>query len=301
MSRGGRTLRCLLAAVAVAGPGAAWAAKLDKAACTDLANELATITATGVKADMQRGPEWAKANMPVERLQSIRRLLEIEDQLEFRCSGRGGRQKDKSPAPAPGQSETAEQPPARDDKPTPSAANEKRSNAPAMLAPVIKPPVAMQPVPSAPSATSTAMPATRSVPAATVTPPAAPAAPAALGGPPPPVTTGTAPAAAAPTTPTPAAKSTPQQPVVAATPPIAAPEAIAPATPPITKLGPLPSAAGPSSAAPAAAPGTAPAAKKPGDPAVQAARKKNSRRNPSSAYVSPGEVSPFLLPGMRGN
>jgi hypothetical protein len=44
--------------------------------------------------------------------------------------------------------------------------------------------------------------------------------------------------------------------------------------------------------------GAVPAAKKPGDPATAAARKKNSRRNPSSAYVSPGDVSPFSLPGM---
>ncbi|KAB2937678.1 MAG: hypothetical protein K8F92_17700, partial [Hyphomicrobium sp.] len=159
MSRGGRTLGSLLAAAVVAGPGSAWAAKLDKSACADLFSELATITATGVKADMQRGPEWAKANMSAERLQSIRRLLEIEDQLEFRCSGRGAKQKDKSPAPAPGapgQSQTAEQPPARsNDKPTPSAATDKRSNAAAVLAPVIKPPVT-------PAAPSTAMSATRS-------------------------------------------------------------------------------------------------------------------------------------------
>jgi hypothetical protein len=68
------------------------------------------------------------------------------------------------------------------------------------------------------------------------------------------------------------------------------------ATPPVTKSGPLPSAAAvPAQPAPG---GAVPAAKKPGDPATAAARKKNSRRNPSSAYLSPGDVSPFSLPGM---
>ena len=69
----------------MAWPPAAFAAKLDKAACAELTDERNAITATGVKADMERGPEWAKANMPPERLQSALRLLEVEDQLEFRC------------------------------------------------------------------------------------------------------------------------------------------------------------------------------------------------------------------------
>ena len=80
-----------MVAVAVCGlaPAVAFATKLDNAACAALADERNAITATGVKADMERGPEWAKANMPPERLQSALRLLEVEDQLEFRCGRRG--------------------------------------------------------------------------------------------------------------------------------------------------------------------------------------------------------------------
>ena len=89
MSRGGRTLRsALAAAVAAAWPGVALADKLDKAACANLVSELTTITASGARADMERGPEWAKANLAPDRLQSIQRMLEIDDQLEFRCGGR---------------------------------------------------------------------------------------------------------------------------------------------------------------------------------------------------------------------
>ncbi len=152
MSRGGRTVRSLVVAVAVAGASAAWAAKLDKTACAALSSELAAIKSTGIKADMERGPEWAKANMPPERLQSALRLLELEDQLEFRCSMRGiAKQQDKPEAPGtsaapassapPDSKRAAEQPPRN----VPPTATEKRAGAPAMLAPVFKPPVAMQP------------------------------------------------------------------------------------------------------------------------------------------------------------
>jgi hypothetical protein len=261
-------------------PCSAEAAKLDKAACADLSKELAAITATGVKADMQRGPEWAKANMPIERLQSIRRLLEIEDQLEFRCA-RGGKQKDKGPAPAPqvpGQSQTA-QPSKGTPVPT-SPVTEKRTSAPAMV--VVKPPVAIQPEPSkTPSAATPVKNATAPPTAAPVAPSAA-AAPATVppaAGPVAPAATGTMPAAAAPATATPSPSKSQSTPVVAATPPVASP----------------PSAPGPSASPTATqpAPAAAPAAK----PAAQAARRK--RHKPSSAYVSPNEVNPFSLPGMR--
>ncbi len=76
-------------AVCAVAPAVAFATKLDNAACAALTDERNAITATGVKADMERGPEWAKANMPPERLQSALRLLEVEDQLEFRCGRRG--------------------------------------------------------------------------------------------------------------------------------------------------------------------------------------------------------------------
>lgn len=301
MSRGGRTLRSLVtAAVAVAVPCAAAGAKLDKSACADLANEMAVITETGVKGDMERGPEWAMANLPVERLQSIRRLLEIEDQIEFRCGGRNAvaRQMDKDkkakdrapPAQAPGQQHAIEQRPAPG-APTaagPAPTTEKRASPPALV--VVKPPVA---VPSTAAAPAAASPGSNAPPPAvapvTGNPPLVPAATKAPP-PAPPVATATPAVGSVP----------PPAPVVGAAPPVTAPTAALPA--PVTKLGPLPSAAG-ASAAPAAtppAPNATPAAKKPGDPApTQAARKKSPRRNPSSAYVSPSEVTPFSLPGMR--
>jgi hypothetical protein len=298
MSRGGQKVRSLAVAVAVAGAGAAWAAKLDKTACAALSSELAAIKNSGIKADMERGPEWAKANMPPERLQSALRLLELEDQLEFRCSMRGiAKQQDKPEAPGtsaapassspPDSKRAAEQPSLNNA----TAATENRAGAPAMLAPVFKPPVAMQSthLPPAPPTqrTSTVPPAAPTVAPAAAAPTAVPStAPA--------TTATTTPAAASPGAPATTAKPGQPPPVVANTPPATVPPAT---TVPVTKSGPLPSAAAttapPTTAQPA--PGAAPATK---NPSTAAARKKNPRRNSSSAYVSPGDVNSFSLPGM---
>ena len=301
MSRGGRTIRSVVAAAFwVAGPAAALAAKLDKAACASLASELSTVLATGVKAEMERGPEWAKANMPPERLQSALRLLEIEDQLEFRCGGRGKATAKPEQTAAPGTTTTpgapntpaatttpgtattpgvlpanvlpdntkaAEQPPPRM-TPTPPA-TEKQTGAPAMLAPIIKPPVALKPAqvaPAPPMQRSSALPPavapTATVPAVATKAPPVVAAPAVV----------------------PATKPA-QAPVLAANPPVAAdPNQQAVAVP----IGPTPGG-----------PVPVPGATKPGDPKAVVAKRKNLRRNPSSAYVAPSDVNPFSLPGLR--
>lgn len=292
-----------MVAVAVCGlaPAAAFATKLDNAACTALATERNAITATGVKEEMERGPEWAKANMPPERLQSALRLLEVEDQLEFRCARRGKPAKPEQtavpatpPTPASGTPSAAVTNSAEDKaqdstkapaQPPPLVApvppaEQKSTSAPTMPAPTIQPPVALKPahvVPAPPTQrTSAAGPGTAPS-APLVNPVKAPAAGSAAVAP------------AGPAAPATSAVNIPPQPapVVAVTPPITAPlteaapnqQAIA------VPIGPTPGAEAP--------PAVAPGAKS----AQAAARKK--KRNPSSAYVPPSEVSPFSLPGMR--
>ena len=204
ISRGSRVARSVVAAaVWVAVPSMAFATKLDKAACAELSTELSALTGTGIKAEMDRGPEWAKANMPPERLQSARRLLELEDQLEFRCGvrskGKPAEQtathtpagtspgKGATPRPNVAQDSTAaaEQPAPRVVPETPATG--QRTTAPAMLAPVIKPPVALKPahaIPAPPTQrTSTASPVVSPGAAAPATTPPAvpqPVAPAAV-------------------------------------------------------------------------------------------------------------------------
>jgi len=83
----GMRLSRIVAALVLTGAGAslASASKLDKSACQNLKDELGGVLATGARDDMERGPEWAKANLAPDKLNNIKRLIDIEAQLEFRC------------------------------------------------------------------------------------------------------------------------------------------------------------------------------------------------------------------------
>lgn len=82
-------LRAVLCAAALtAGPTAmAVAAPLTPEACAALKQEYDGLVASGTKSDMDRGPDWAKANLAPERLGKIERLIAVEEQLSFRCGG----------------------------------------------------------------------------------------------------------------------------------------------------------------------------------------------------------------------
>lgn len=67
------------------GTSMALAAPLDPEACTALKTEHTSLVAAGAKSDMSRGPEWAKANLAPDRLEKIKRLITIQEQLSFRC------------------------------------------------------------------------------------------------------------------------------------------------------------------------------------------------------------------------
>ena len=53
----------LALALLATGDGGAWAGRLDRNACKALKAEQADLIAGGVKDDMERGPEWAEANL----------------------------------------------------------------------------------------------------------------------------------------------------------------------------------------------------------------------------------------------
>lgn len=61
------------------------AERLAKEACEALKVEVGGLVGSGVKSDMEKGPEWAKTNLNPERMQQIARLIELEEQLAFRC------------------------------------------------------------------------------------------------------------------------------------------------------------------------------------------------------------------------
>ncbi len=86
VARGIRRLRDAVALALVAGgAGGAWANRLDKTACADLSAEVSSLLASGLKEDMDKGPAWGAANLSLERLVAINRVIDLQGQLEFRC------------------------------------------------------------------------------------------------------------------------------------------------------------------------------------------------------------------------
>jgi len=76
----------MLAVVALlATPRIATAEMLDEPACNQLKNEQQRLAAEGLKTEMLHGPDWAKANLPASRMEQIKLLMEVEEQINFRC------------------------------------------------------------------------------------------------------------------------------------------------------------------------------------------------------------------------
>src|SRR5437762_6022113 len=85
MTRSGISL--VIAALLLQAP-ATRAAQLDKDRCAKLKTEQAQLEQGGTRGSMGKGPEWAKVNLPPDKLEQIRRLIELDEQLLFRCGGR---------------------------------------------------------------------------------------------------------------------------------------------------------------------------------------------------------------------
>jgi len=61
------------------------AVPLDAQACDRLEQEQAELVRAGARQNMAKGPVWASGNLSPDKLAAIRRLLEVEAQLAFRC------------------------------------------------------------------------------------------------------------------------------------------------------------------------------------------------------------------------
>jgi hypothetical protein len=85
MTRFGITF--LVAALLLPMP-AARTAPLDKDGCANLKAEQGQLEQAGTRGNMAKGPQWAKTNLEPEKLTQIRRLLEVDEQLLFRCHGK---------------------------------------------------------------------------------------------------------------------------------------------------------------------------------------------------------------------
>jgi len=61
------------------------AAPLENEACDQLKAEQATLGIAGARTHLAKGPAWAKANLSADKLQQIARLIEVDEQVSFRC------------------------------------------------------------------------------------------------------------------------------------------------------------------------------------------------------------------------
>ena len=85
MTRSGITL---FAAALLLQMPAARSAPLDKDGCAKLKAEQGQLEHAGTRGNMGKGPQWAKTNLEPDKLDQIRRLLEVDEQLLFRCHGK---------------------------------------------------------------------------------------------------------------------------------------------------------------------------------------------------------------------
>jgi hypothetical protein len=129
------------------------AAPLDKDECTKLKTEQSQLEQAGTRGGMGRGPEWAKANLAPEKLQQIRRLIEVDEQILFRCQGRplvNLRETDPQLPPAEGK-EAPKRPVAKAAK-TPDAEKAQKKAPAAVKKAATPPPVDAAKAPVAPAA-----------------------------------------------------------------------------------------------------------------------------------------------------
>lgn len=137
----------MLATAAFGSPTMAWA-ELSKEVCDGLRAEKGRLEAAGVAQAMEKGPEWAKANLGADRLRQIQRYIEVGEGLTFRCERPRAQdakldEDDDAPAPAAPAAAAPVKP-----KPTPGApAKAAAPKAPAVAAPAAETPEKPKPKP----------------------------------------------------------------------------------------------------------------------------------------------------------
>ena len=84
----GRRARMFFGAICCMAPAISTAAatSLEKEACGQLALERKGLQALKVKELMAKGPDWALANLSQGDLNLVRRFIEVDEQIKFRCT-----------------------------------------------------------------------------------------------------------------------------------------------------------------------------------------------------------------------
>ncbi len=81
-----RYLAALLTVAMVAGPVApVVATKLEKEDCDRLKAEQAQLGPKKLRDAMEKGPEWARSQLTPAEFEAMRRFIDLEEQMLFRC------------------------------------------------------------------------------------------------------------------------------------------------------------------------------------------------------------------------
>ncbi len=119
--------RFLLALAALAGASAMLApvqsAPLDAEACSKVKTEHQQLENDGIEQDMAKGPDWARANMGLKRLSEVRRFIELEELILFRCRSKSLVALPPDPSESPAAGEAAK---GKDQKESKAATQSKR-------------------------------------------------------------------------------------------------------------------------------------------------------------------------------
>lgn len=164
-----------VAAALVATATIAPAAQLDQQTCTQLKGDVAVLEGMGVRENMAKGAAWGKANLRATDLERIKKLIEMDELITFRCprakpaeppaAVAAAKPKVKVPAKAPAKAQAPADPAAAAAKPKPrpkpaTADNAAATNQPQTAAaqpkpkprpPAPKPQDAYSPPPKAPA------------------------------------------------------------------------------------------------------------------------------------------------------
>ncbi|HMK42361.1 MAG TPA: hypothetical protein VK451_12475 [Methyloceanibacter sp.] len=91
---------------------------LDKASCASLANDRKKLFTPNMQAALDRGPDWVKDHLNDQELDQVRKFLDVEAQIAFRCRGGGVDKKTVAAAPTePATSANTDDMPLPDRKP----------------------------------------------------------------------------------------------------------------------------------------------------------------------------------------
>ena len=83
--RKGLAWRILVAATFWVGASAVVAEPLAKKACAAAEAERASLLAGGIQETLRKGPAWAKANVPPQRVKEVARYIALQEDLLFKC------------------------------------------------------------------------------------------------------------------------------------------------------------------------------------------------------------------------